>query len=523
MKITFKILPFLLIITSLSCDRLFPDFENELELIDTQEEVISALNGAYGKFREAMIYHNFFTIRSDDMNLRKMDYECYEEGEMPVDVAADFYRLMYKSVIMCNRLIYDVTNYERNGELDPLLGEAYFLRAYIYFKLVRIYGKIPLVDNIDVSYDLELPTFRELYTFIAEDLLEAEVLLPANSSSVRITGVTPHAGVAKALLAEVYLTTAGYPVEDHQMYGRAAEIAGEVIDQAAEYGFSLCDDFAALWSWDGHTHPESMLRYYFEPDLPNPGYRWFSEKWWSFGPATTIAYYNNFPYGYRKEVTLATRYVDIRDYEIDSVIFSDYVMVDVDTSTLCRFYSKCFGKKQTWNFQTNLIYSNLTFEAYSDWYYRHIYWDYRDDPLKPPFSTYFHLLRYAQTLLTYAEASARSGGPDSKAYEALNQVRRRAAYLDVHAPSDVDIVTGSLTSQQFADSVVAERAWELCHEFEGRWFDILRLQLLDDVDSDASPGDLKYHQTDDLYQGNQYYVPLPQVDLWLNPNLEETD
>ena len=57
------------------------------------------------------------------------------------------------------------------------------------------------------------------------------------------------------------------------------------------------------------------------------------------------------------------------------------------------------------------------------------------------------------TLLTYAEAKARSGQLDASAYEAVNMVRRRANKVDINSPSKYDLQPG-LSATQFADSVV---------------------------------------------------------------------
>ena len=60
-------------------------------------------------------------------------------------------------------------------------------------------------------------------------------------------------------------------------------------------------------------------------------------------------------------------------------------------------------------------------------------------------------------------------------------IRRRANKADIHNPSEFDVQPGSLSAFDFANAVVNERSWELCHEFEGRWFDIIRLDLLDEI------------------------------------------
>ena len=128
-----------------------------------------------------------------------------------------------------------------------------------------------------------------------------------------------------------------------------------------------------------------------------------------------------------------------------------------------------------------------------------------------------YMLRYAQTLLTYAEAKARSGQIDASAYEAINQVRRRANAVPLFTPSLFDLPKG-ITIAQFTDSVVAERKWELCGEPEHRIFDLLRLELYDqlqDLRSGNKQTPLKAYMIDPA----THFFPIPLSDKKLNPNL----
>jgi len=131
-------------------------------------------------------------------------------------------------------------------------------------------------------------------------------------------------------------------------------------------------------------------------------------------------------------------------------------------------------------------------------------------------NTRIYLFRYASTLLTYAEASARSGNINAKAYECINQIRRRANKVNLYSPSVYDLQQG-LSQDIFADSVVWERAWELCGEPEGRWFDLIRLEQVENlpnlrVADEYGPPDYPCNKED-------YFFPIPIYDHNLNPNL----
>jgi len=131
-----------------------------------------------------------------------------------------------------------------------------------------------------------------------------------------------------------------------------------------------------------------------------------------------------------------------------------------------------------------------------------------------------YLLRYAQTLLTYSEAKARSGSLDESCFEAVNQVRRRANNLDINTPSAFDLPP-DLTSEQFLDSVVWERAWELCTEPQGRWFDIIRLNLRSQLSSYRYPIDVPTGFQSSYLNEDWYFYLIPQADRWINPNFNE--
>ncbi|MBO9727485.1 MAG: RagB/SusD family nutrient uptake outer membrane protein [Chitinophaga sp.] len=102
-----------------------------------------------------------------------------------------------------------------------LLGESYFLRAFIYFQLTNLYGKIPLTEATDYQANSSLPRAEVavVYDTIIANLKLAEGLLQAaypTSGKVR-----PNRFTASALLARAYLYRG--------KYAEAAAKAGEVI------------------------------------------------------------------------------------------------------------------------------------------------------------------------------------------------------------------------------------------------------------------------------------------------------
>ncbi len=92
---------------------------------------------------------------------------------------------------------------------ERILGEAYFMRAYFYFNLVRLYGGVPLVTVPYTTFktDFTIPRTdpEQVYGQIIRDLEEAERRLPQSYATAFETRGRATLGAAKALLARVYL------------------------------------------------------------------------------------------------------------------------------------------------------------------------------------------------------------------------------------------------------------------------------------------------------------------------------
>ena len=126
---------------------------------------------------------------------------------------------------------------------------------------------------------------------------------------------------------------------------------------------------------------------------------------------------------------------------------------------------------------------------------------------------FFPALRYADILLIYAEAvNHTEGSPSITAIESINQVRRRAAGLDVFTPNtEVDLPNG-ISFSAFDEAVLAERNWELAFECN-RWFDLVRRKMVVAVNSDIHSG---VSEMDRL-------LPKPALQVELSEGLQQND
>ncbi|KPL12053.1 MAG: hypothetical protein AMS26_18840 [Bacteroides sp. SM23_62] len=379
----------------------------------------------------------------------------------------------YKSIQGCNNIIANYENATGDQALiNQIAGEAYFLRAYNYFWIVRLWGEAPLVLDTHIFTEdilsITKSTVAEIYNQIIMDLQMAEGLLADKKPQPGRAGL----GTAKACLAEVYLQMAGWPTNDASKYALAASKAREVIDNEATYGFGLMDDFADLWpndsiNNDGNKEEVFALNFwagqwyngnaaYGSAARPGDDQQWddyFSE----------LTFFYEFPDGYRKDITFQTELIR----ETDTLTWQEF-------ATGRPYYKKLQGPNPDW---LNAI----------------------SMPLE----------RMAEVYLIYAEAQvmASENTADASALEAVNKIVRRGAGLDPNTPAPgVDWTSAS------QDQIVQEKAWEFAGEY-CRWFDLVRLQKVEEVVAKKDPEDLQ------PLGPITYFLPLPASETLANPNL----
>jgi hypothetical protein len=113
----------------------------------------------------------------------------------------------YSTIYHINTCIEGIS---RSTSLSPsiknqLSGECQFLRAFIYFNLVNLYGGVPIVTSTDYTKNQVLPRAKEheVYEKILTDLTESKLLL--TNTYVSSYRSRPNRAAVSALLAKVYL------------------------------------------------------------------------------------------------------------------------------------------------------------------------------------------------------------------------------------------------------------------------------------------------------------------------------
>jgi len=186
---------------------------------------------------------------NDGYGSQAMDEFDLSRSPADVDLFNDNWVLYYKALYRCNTFLakMDQIDWEGNDELRMTYeSETRFIRAYLYFEMVRLWGNIPLLTEPSTD-NIPQANPDDVYTVIAQDLMFAADNLPSEAYNTVDSGrVTKWA--AESMLARVYLYYTGY-------YGKPdlvglvskADALGYLEDVIANSGHGLVDDFSTLW------------------------------------------------------------------------------------------------------------------------------------------------------------------------------------------------------------------------------------------------------------------------------------
>lgn len=155
----------------------------------------------------------------------------------------------YKGIYLANMVLANVPpiNMDNNDKAE-ILSEAYFLRGYYYFNLVRLFGRVPLIKAPLENGNYNRPQVSADSTLksIISDADNAILNLPAALTSDKYGQATK--GAAQSLLLEVYMWQGNW---------QAAQQLGDAIINSGLY--KLDPDYAHIWTLDGEFSSESIL------------------------------------------------------------------------------------------------------------------------------------------------------------------------------------------------------------------------------------------------------------------------
>ncbi|TDE13369.1 RagB/SusD family nutrient uptake outer membrane protein [Dyadobacter psychrotolerans] len=342
-----------------------------------------------------------------------------------------YWQAYYKGIANANISIAKIPTITMDAaEAKRLMGEAYFLRAFYYFNLVRMFGSIPLItDVVNLQSEQLRPaqaTPDEIYKLIVADLQTAE------ASGLAWTDATGKVslGAVKSLMARVYLTMAGYPLlKGAEYYTLAAKKAEEVIDSKQFKLFSSYNDF-------------------HDPNKKN------IEE-------------NIFMIQYKTQIIPSQWQVAIIPYNKNISQYSDETGGIYATADFARSFETADlrGKEKQFFYTKYTLESDRTKEIDLGGYFIWKHFDVTAQTSTSNSDLNWPVIRYADVLLMYAEASNEVNGPGAKAYDAVNAVRTRAQLANL----------AGLSKDALREAIWRERWYELCFE-NITWFDMARLR-----------------------------------------------
>ena len=266
------------LLTTAACNKDFLDTEDvttatEQNFYKTPTDGFKALVGCYDGLQQVydngiafpiaseVMSDNVFgaTGNSDGFGYQMMDEFDKLRSPADNDLFGGNWAAYYRAIFRCNMLIskMDQINWGSNSALrNTYEAEARFIRAYLYFDMVRLWGNIPLLtapsrDNIPQANP------DDVYKVIAGDLKFAVDNLPATAYTAQPAAtygrVTKWA--AEALAGRVYLYYTGY-YSKPDLVGviSKSEALGYLEDIISNGGFGLVDNFANLWPVSGSSY-----------------------------------------------------------------------------------------------------------------------------------------------------------------------------------------------------------------------------------------------------------------------------
>ncbi|MCT4672929.1 MAG: RagB/SusD family nutrient uptake outer membrane protein [Prolixibacteraceae bacterium] len=416
---------------------------------------------------------------------------------------------LYRAINNANILLSKVgnANFSSDKDVQEIIAQARFLRAFCYYELVKRWENVPLrlevVETLEQANNIKASSAEAVYLFIIDELEEIapSLELPKSGSIGKATRTA-----CWGLLARVYLSKAGYPIqhEPTESYKKVEEYCDNIINSGVH---SLNPDYKNIFMQEIkgiHDFSEIIFEIQFE-NISSEGLN----EGGAYGVATGVqtlvskgAYCGGFSYAALSLVNLYDQDQDIRynwniaDWKVDKKGKLQQI------SDIFKLYPGKFRRMdiddegQTIPLEPGTLSKNQT-------------------------GIDFPVLRYSDVLLMKAEA-INELGRTTEATPLLNQIRHRAGLADIEAETVASI-------DLFREELKDERSRELC--FEGvRKFDLIRWgdlgRKLNDLEAQMDQAKISdsyqwLYDASRNFEDKHVVWPLPLIELEENKLIEQ--
>ncbi|MGX5819319.1 RagB/SusD family nutrient uptake outer membrane protein [Chitinophaga lutea] len=461
----------------------------------TREHAEAALTATYAALLEDGLYGNNTPVMYETASPNAYNYNNsggYNNLAQGVHDAANTsainnaWRAAYLGIGRANTLLARIDGIAMDSALKVRFkAEAKFLRAVFYFPLWNLYNGAPLIlDEPDFGKQAALPrnSAESLLTQILKDLDEAAPELPTTYGGTDKGRATR--GAALAFKARVLLYAG--------RWAEAAAAAKAVIDSKV---YTLYPDYRALFYLENEGNQEVIFDAQFKFPEFTHGLDMALDEFNTVAPLPTIVddYYakDGLP------ITTSPLYNPARPYDNrDPRLNATYTVIGSQ-------YKGALVKEGQY---PRTGYGQKKYTIYKD--------DIKPAVIQPSGQSELNyiILRFADVLLTYAEAQNEAAGPSQPVYDALHLVRLRAGMPDI--PS-------GLSQADLRKEIRHERKIELAGE--GLYFFDMRRWKTAETEMNGDIYNFKKQRIDTRRFNPQrdYYWPVPSVAIQENPGLEQ--
>lgn len=395
---------------------------------------------------------------------------------------------------------------------DRLMGEAYFLRAFYYFRLLRVFGAVPKVNFvIDSSDKWSQPaaTVDELFKFIVSDLEEAQKRLWPKA-----VYETPdwqhHMGratkeAAEAMLQKTYLYMASPYWQQKRGTGDASECYSKSVqwgDSIVEGGHFVLADYATMFTLAGENGSESIFEIQYMAEQTSDYGEGYGYSRGTFTTILTRSRASAYGGGWGFDHPTHNLYNEFEEDDIRrhySIFEPDEDKMDVPVE---EFYlGTSYLNRKT---------------MYADGFDEKGSMPSLDHASRGPNNN--RQIRYADVLLMQAEALAELGN-EGEATIYLNQVRT-ARNMPPY-PDYTYTTTTPSTGNALKDAIRHERRVELAMESH-RWFDLVRWGIAKEAFDayKATETEEARAEMNEFIKGKHELLPIPSEEIDLQPDLK---